>query len=99
VLIDFGAARQTLSADTPLLKPMYTPGFAAPEQYNGPARAARAVDRHLLDRRSMYACMAAAAPQAADQRLERDQLPAGAQGAGRTSIRANCWTPWTGACA
>ena len=34
VLIDFGAARQTLSLDTPLLKPMYTPGFAAPEQYN-----------------------------------------------------------------
>ena len=75
VLIDFGAARQTLSADMPLLKPMYTPGFAAPEQYNN-------VRRELLGPwtdiysvgASMYACMAAAAPQAADQRLEHDQL-------------------------
>src|SRR5690349_10165437 len=33
VLLDFGAARQTLSTDQPMLKPMYTPGFAAPEQY------------------------------------------------------------------
>jgi len=75
VLIDFGAARQTLSTDTPLLKPMYTPGFAAPEQYNN-------IRRELLGPwtdiysvgASIYACMAAAAPQAADQRVERDQL-------------------------
>jgi serine/threonine protein kinase len=33
VLIDFGAARQTLACDTPMLKPMYTPGFASPEHY------------------------------------------------------------------
>ena len=33
VLIDFGAARQTLASDTPMLKPMYTPGFASPEHY------------------------------------------------------------------
>ena len=33
VLIDFGAARQTLAADEPMLKPMYTPGFASPEHY------------------------------------------------------------------
>ena len=33
VLIDFGAARQTLTAQTTRLSPMYTPGFAAPEQY------------------------------------------------------------------
>ena len=33
VLLDFGAARQTLIADAPKLNPMYTPGFAAPEQY------------------------------------------------------------------
>ncbi|MBV6475929.1 MAG: serine/threonine protein kinase [Rhodocyclaceae bacterium] len=75
VLIDFGAARQTLSADTPLLKPMYTPGFAAPEQYNSPRRELLGpwTDIYSIGA-SMYACMAAAAPQAADQRLERDQL-------------------------
>ncbi len=33
VLLDFGAARQTLLSDTPILKPMYTPGFASPEQF------------------------------------------------------------------
>ena len=33
VLLDFGAARQTLATNRPKLAPMYTPGFAAPEQY------------------------------------------------------------------
>ena len=32
VLLDFGAARQTLTEGTTRLKPMYTPGFASPEQ-------------------------------------------------------------------
>ncbi|MDP1653649.1 MAG: serine/threonine-protein kinase [Rhodocyclaceae bacterium] len=75
VLIDFGAARQTLSLDTPLLKPMYTPGFAAPEHYHNPRRELLGpwTDIYSIGA-SMYACMAAAAPQAADQRLERDQL-------------------------
>ncbi len=75
VLIDFGAARQTLSTDTPLLKPMYTPGFAAPEQYNSIRRELLGpwTDIYSIGA-SMYACMAAAAPQAADQRIERDQL-------------------------
>jgi serine/threonine protein kinase len=33
VLIDFGAARQTLTAEGFKLNPMYTPGFASPEHY------------------------------------------------------------------
>lgn len=80
VLIDFGAARQTLSLDTPLLKPMYTPGFAAPEQYNNTRRELLGpwTDIYSVGA-SMYACMAAAAPQAADQRLERDQLATAAK--------------------
>src|SRR5688500_16764861 len=41
VLIDFGAARQTLTADAVSLPPMYTPGFASPEHY-GTHRAERA---------------------------------------------------------
>ena len=62
VLIDFGAARQTLSIDTPLLKPMYTPGFAAPEQYNNTRRELLGpwTDIYSIGA-SMYACMAAAA--------------------------------------
>src|SRR5258707_8872839 len=33
VLIDFGAARQTLAQEGPRLSPMYTPRFPPPEQY------------------------------------------------------------------
>src|SRR5690349_14095883 len=33
VLIDFGAARQTLASDGLKLPPMYTPGFASPEHH------------------------------------------------------------------
>ncbi|HMM54839.1 MAG TPA: serine/threonine-protein kinase [Candidatus Desulfobacillus sp.] len=75
VLIDFGAARQTLQNDAPLLKPMYTPGFAAPEQYNNARHELLGpwTDIYSIGA-SMYACMAATAPQAADKRLERDQL-------------------------
>jgi serine/threonine protein kinase len=75
VLLDFGAARQTLASDTPLLKPMYTPGFAAPEQYNNPRREMLGpwTDIYSVGA-SMYACLAGAAPQAADARNEKDLL-------------------------
>jgi serine/threonine protein kinase len=33
ILLDFGAARQTLTAEASRFQPMYTPGFAAPELY------------------------------------------------------------------
>ncbi|MDP2000967.1 MAG: serine/threonine-protein kinase, partial [Rhodoferax sp.] len=33
VLIDFGAAREVLSKEGNFIRPMYTPGFAAPEMY------------------------------------------------------------------
>ena len=72
MLIDFGAARQTLALDTPMLKPMYTPGFASPEHYQrenlGPWSDIYSIGA------SMYACIALAAPQAADLRKEKDQL-------------------------
>ena len=73
VLIDFGAARQTLVDEGPRLNPMYTPGFAPPEQYK---------DRELLGPwsdcyavgASIYACLAGVAPQPADQRVEKDRF-------------------------
>ncbi|SBT08085.1 Serine/threonine protein kinase [Candidatus Accumulibacter aalborgensis] len=74
VLIDFGAARQTLVCDTPMLKPMYTPGFASPEHYKqqrellGPWTDIYSVGA------SMYACISGDTPQAADSRIERDCL-------------------------
>ena len=73
VLIDFGAARQTLALDTPMLKPMYTPGFASPEHYNQRELLGPWSDIYSVGA-SMYACLSGAAPQAADARLEKDLL-------------------------
>ncbi len=73
VLLDFGAARQTLSLEQPMLKPMYTPGFASPEQF---------IDRNALGPwsdiysvgASMYACLAGSAPPRSDERVKSDTL-------------------------
>jgi len=71
LLIDFGAARQILSAEGLKLPPTYTPGFAPPEMH---------LKRELLGPWSdiysigatLYACFAGAAPQPANQRLDQD---------------------------
>ena len=73
VLLDFGAARQTLAADTPMLKPMYTPGFASPEQYGGRDQLGPWSDIYSVGA-SMYACLSGTAPQAADARMRNDQV-------------------------
>jgi serine/threonine protein kinase len=73
VLIDFGAARQTLASDTPMLKPMYTPGCASPEHYAQRELLGPWSDIYSVGA-SMYACLAGSAPQAADSRNEKDRL-------------------------
>ena len=73
LLIDFGAARQTLSIDTPILKPMYTPGFASPEHYQQRELLGPWSDIYGIGA-SLYACLAGGAPQAADKRLKKDLL-------------------------
>lgn len=73
VLIDFGAARQTLTVDQPMLAPMYTPGFAAPEQYTDQTMLGPWTDIYSVGA-SLYACLAGFAPQAADARLLSDKL-------------------------
>jgi len=73
VLLDFGAARQTLTTNRPKLAPMYTPGFAAPEQYREPDRLGPWTDVYGVGA-SMFACLAAFAPQAADARVQEDHL-------------------------
>jgi serine/threonine protein kinase len=73
VLLDFGAARQTLTSNRPKLAPMYTPGFAAPEQYRDPDRLGPWTDIYGTGA-SMFACLAAFAPQAADARTQEDHL-------------------------
>jgi len=73
VLLDFGAARQTLTSARPKLAPMYTPGFAAPEQYRDPDRLGPWTDVYGIGA-SIFACLAAFAPQAADARVAEDHL-------------------------
>ncbi|MBL8385405.1 MAG: serine/threonine protein kinase [Burkholderiales bacterium] len=73
VLLDFGAARQTLIGDAPKLNPMYTPGFAAPEQYRNREALGPWTDIYSIGA-SMFACLSGMAPQAADQRLEKDRM-------------------------
>ena len=87
VLIDFGAARQTLASDQPMLKPMYTPGFASPEHYGGREHLGPWSDIYSVGA-SMYACISGSAPQPADERLKKDVLqPAMLRWEGRYSDR------------
>ena len=73
LLIDFGAARQTLSIEGVKLPPTYTPGFAAPEQYAREGQLGPWTDIYSVGA-TVYACLAGAAPQPAHERLEKDQL-------------------------
>ena len=72
LLIDFGAARQTLTAEGLRLNPMYTPGFAPPEQYKNREFLGPWSDIYSVGA-SMYASLAGVAPQSADARIERDR--------------------------
>src|SRR5919108_3332296 len=73
LLIDFGAARQTLSAEGAKLPPTYTVGFAAPEQYARKAELGPWTDIYSVGA-TVYACLAGAAPQPAHLRLQKDEL-------------------------
>jgi serine/threonine protein kinase len=85
VLLDFGAARQTLTEGTTRLKPMYTPGFASPEQYRNRERLGPWSDIYSVGA-TLYSCVSSLAPQPADARLTRDLLvPAKVLGHGKFS--------------
>ena len=73
LLIDFGAARQTLSGEAAQLPPTYTPGFAAPEQYARKAEVGPWTDIYSVGA-TVYSCLSAAAPQHAHLRLQKDEL-------------------------
>jgi len=74
ILLDFGAARQTLQSDTGKLYPMYTPGFAAPELYEKNGALGPWTDIYSIGA-SIFACMSGHAPQPADARLQNDKMP------------------------
>lgn len=73
LLIDFGAARQTLSGEGVKLPPTYTPGFASPEQHARRENLGPWSDVYSVGA-TMYACLAGTPPVAADKRLEKDTL-------------------------
>src|SRR5258707_5046957 len=72
VLLDFGAARITLSEDAMKLKPMYTAGFAAPEHYRfQPGELGPWSDIYSVGA-TMYTCISGTPPQAGDSREQKD---------------------------
>ncbi|MFT3760090.1 serine/threonine protein kinase [Thauera sp.] len=73
VLLDFGASRQTLANDLPVLKPMYTPGFAAPEQYDRRDQLGPWSDVYSVGA-ALHACIVGKAPPRADERVKHDTL-------------------------
>ena len=73
VLIDFGAAREVLSKEGNFIRPMYTPGFAAPEMYKRESALGPWTDIYAIGA-CIYACMNGFPPSDAPQRLEKDRI-------------------------
>lgn len=73
ILLDFGAARQTLTEEVSRMQPMYTPGFAAPELYRKQSNLGPWTDIYSIGA-TIYACMAGAPPQEASHREKNDKM-------------------------
>ncbi len=73
VMIDFGAAREVLSKEGNFIRPMYTPGFAAPEMYRRDSSMGPWTDIYAIGA-CIYACMHGFPPNDAPQRIEKDRL-------------------------
>ena len=73
VLLDFGAAREVLSKQGDFIRPMYTPGFAAPEMYRRDGMLGPWTDIYAIGA-CIYACMQGYPPNDAPQRIEKDRL-------------------------
>jgi serine/threonine protein kinase len=73
VRIDFGAAREVLSKEGNFIRPMYTPGFAAPEMYRRDSSMGPWTDIYAIGA-CMYACMQGYPPNEAPQRQEKDRI-------------------------
>jgi hypothetical protein len=73
VLLDFGASRQGLGEGDPTLTQVHTPGFAAPEQQGSGEALGPWTDIYSVGA-TLYACLAVDTPQAAKDRLQKDEL-------------------------
>lgn len=73
VMIDFGAAREVLSKEGNFIRPMFTPGFAAPEMYRRDSQMGPWTDIYAIGA-CIYACMQGFPPNEAPQRSDKDRL-------------------------
>jgi serine/threonine protein kinase len=73
VMIDFGAAREVISKEGNFIRPMYTPGFAAPEMYKRDGNMGPWTDIYAIGA-CIYACMQGYPPNDAPARQEKDRL-------------------------
>jgi len=73
VMLDFGAAREVLSKQGNSMRPMYTPGFAAPEMYRRDGLLGPWTDIYSIGA-CIYACMQGYPPSDSPQRLRKDRL-------------------------
>jgi serine/threonine protein kinase len=73
VLLDFGAARDVLNKQGQFTRPMYTPGFAAPEMYRRDNAVGPWTDIYSIGA-TIYACMSGVPPVEVPQRLENDEF-------------------------
>ena len=73
VMLNFGAAREVLNKEGNFTRPMYTPGFAAPEMYRRDSTMGPWTDIYAIGA-CIYSCMQGYPPNDAPQRLEKDRL-------------------------
>ncbi|MEI6737324.1 MAG: serine/threonine-protein kinase [Pseudomonadota bacterium] len=73
VMLDFGAARQSLTSDAPKLRPMYTAGYAATEQYRNQDQMGPWTDIYAIGA-TMYNCIGGVHPQPSNEREQNDKL-------------------------
>lgn len=75
VLIDFGAAREVIVDEEKYIRPMYTPGFAAPEMYRRGSGLGPWTDLYGIGA-CIYSCMLGIPPDEAVKRTSKDRIPA-----------------------
>jgi serine/threonine protein kinase len=73
VLIDFGAAREVLTKEGNFTRPMYTPGFAAPEMYQRDGLMGPWTDLYAMGA-CIYSCMHGFPPSEASLRVTDDRV-------------------------
>lgn len=74
VLIDFGAAREVIADEEKFVRPMYTPGFAAPEMYRRDGNLGPWTDLYAIGS-CIFSCMLGVPPDEATKRAEKDRVP------------------------